>query len=479
MPDDRRSEQHRECPWCAERILAKAIICRVCGRDVQPAQSVKMKAEQVEFELGESPASLPHDAVARHNDSQSPLETKPAAVKSEGGRPEGVKNWLAFFALGQIIVVVWGLFALWSDARELATWSARGITAASDAVAAVWVFDACAALMATASFVLLLLMFRRNPLTPRVALIVLPASAVLALFSAVSITYIRSVRATGADTNDLPLAADAVRTIVYALVWTLYWCRSKRVRNTFGSNGARSSMTVSVPALRSARNIGVAVSSAVCLILGLSVTSGLMRARNIVVAANEPPTSPDQTFDEQAVLAKNIRDQGGNADSLYRAHTGTDQVWFTKLSAAAAVTDLTDDERRELARLRALALDRLDVEDCAAYVMRGTGMSAKNLTAAENRRLVELAGVAVGRRISGKSVSRDEKIDDTRIGPILRKYGSEEDRQKLGMFSNGNASAAETCEGGKAIYRIVLDVPQGTAESSDATYWLLDLVSGR
>jgi hypothetical protein len=92
---------------------------------------------------------------------------------------------------------------------------------------------------------------------------------------------------------------------------------------------------------------------------------------------------------------------------------------------------------------------------------------------------VELAGVAVGRRISGKSVSRDEKIDDTRIGPILRKYGSEEDRQKLGMFSNGNASAAETCEGGKAIYRIVLDVPQGTAESSDATYWLLDLVSGR
>ena len=27
----------RECPWCAERILAKAKVCRFCGRDVEPA----------------------------------------------------------------------------------------------------------------------------------------------------------------------------------------------------------------------------------------------------------------------------------------------------------------------------------------------------------------------------------------------------------------------------------------------------------
>ncbi|MEP6689247.1 MAG: PH domain-containing protein [Gemmatimonadales bacterium] len=27
----------RECPWCAERILARARICKHCGRDVDPA----------------------------------------------------------------------------------------------------------------------------------------------------------------------------------------------------------------------------------------------------------------------------------------------------------------------------------------------------------------------------------------------------------------------------------------------------------
>jgi hypothetical protein len=27
----------RACPWCAEEILADAVICRFCGRDIQPA----------------------------------------------------------------------------------------------------------------------------------------------------------------------------------------------------------------------------------------------------------------------------------------------------------------------------------------------------------------------------------------------------------------------------------------------------------
>ena len=34
-PSDTRVE--RECPYCAERILAKAHVCKHCGRDVEPA----------------------------------------------------------------------------------------------------------------------------------------------------------------------------------------------------------------------------------------------------------------------------------------------------------------------------------------------------------------------------------------------------------------------------------------------------------
>ena len=29
----------RECPWCAERILARAKVCRYCGRDVPPVEA--------------------------------------------------------------------------------------------------------------------------------------------------------------------------------------------------------------------------------------------------------------------------------------------------------------------------------------------------------------------------------------------------------------------------------------------------------
>ena len=31
------TRQERECPYCAERILARATMCRFCGKDVQPA----------------------------------------------------------------------------------------------------------------------------------------------------------------------------------------------------------------------------------------------------------------------------------------------------------------------------------------------------------------------------------------------------------------------------------------------------------
>lgn len=31
-------QDERECPWCSETILAKARICKHCGRDVEPGE---------------------------------------------------------------------------------------------------------------------------------------------------------------------------------------------------------------------------------------------------------------------------------------------------------------------------------------------------------------------------------------------------------------------------------------------------------
>jgi uncharacterized membrane protein YdbT with pleckstrin-like domain len=37
LPDPGVSREERECPYCAERILAKAKVCKHCGREVVPA----------------------------------------------------------------------------------------------------------------------------------------------------------------------------------------------------------------------------------------------------------------------------------------------------------------------------------------------------------------------------------------------------------------------------------------------------------
>ena len=37
-PEPRESRVERDCPYCAERILARARVCKHCGRDVAPAQ---------------------------------------------------------------------------------------------------------------------------------------------------------------------------------------------------------------------------------------------------------------------------------------------------------------------------------------------------------------------------------------------------------------------------------------------------------
>ena len=68
----------RECPYCAERILKKARVCRYCGRDVEPM----IKADAA----AQTPPPAPPEITVEPSTAQ-PQESKPAEAASRPPAP--------------------------------------------------------------------------------------------------------------------------------------------------------------------------------------------------------------------------------------------------------------------------------------------------------------------------------------------------------------------------------------------------------
>jgi hypothetical protein len=54
LPVGELTADRRACPWCAESIKSAAIVCRYCGRDVEPVPVSPPRNTSVEDELGGS-----------------------------------------------------------------------------------------------------------------------------------------------------------------------------------------------------------------------------------------------------------------------------------------------------------------------------------------------------------------------------------------------------------------------------------------
>ena len=61
--------EERECPYCAERILKKARVCRYCGRDVEPL----IKRESP---VPTSPSGAPEEVAEQPNAEAQPANRR-------------------------------------------------------------------------------------------------------------------------------------------------------------------------------------------------------------------------------------------------------------------------------------------------------------------------------------------------------------------------------------------------------------------
>jgi hypothetical protein len=525
----------RECPWCAERILVKAKVCRFCNRDVAPL--VEGNSPATDLQLGEQPnippfvyekavvreplpvepsgaldaapsmvpeakmveprPQEPHTSAVAGTPPEKPAKNPPevpstriASPKLKTGRLhrgevpledlEGMGGWLAWFTLGQIVVVLTGLVALWSDFQDLATWNARGMIAMEGFFTYVMIYDTLSTLIVMGSALLLVLLLRLHPATPRIALYVLGCAVVLYGAQAGLMGLILSRTSSGDETwkavNDLFISAG--RGTGYSLIWLMYWRRSRRVLATFGSN-AEHPRAFDVPMTKAVQRFGLITSGVVLVIVVVAIARGMSEARKLSAGLSDPTASAGAPVNDDALIVHAIRSQGGNADSLFLAHKGNDFSWIGSLASAAMVTDLRPEERREVAQFRAMILERLPVDSCASATMTNRGYSYGVLTPPERRRMFELSGIAIGRRISGRYPSEHISVPKERGTALLQQYATAADMQLLGMLSDPKVTPQQTCEAGKAIYRTYLDIRTGTQDERDAVFYLVDILSGR
>lgn len=159
------------------------------------------------------------------------------------GRVTGIGGWLAFFCLGQALTSVMAVLRVPSTIEETigGSWALGAI---SPVLRPTLMLEAALNLAQVVLPVIgLYLTFKRNRYTPRFWMAFTISFGVIAAIDMAGGFAIQSqlVDRLGRDfgSNDELKSAfrENARTIFWALIWSLYWARSLRVRSTFGADG--------------------------------------------------------------------------------------------------------------------------------------------------------------------------------------------------------------------------------------------------
>ena len=246
----------RECPWCAENILAKARVCKHCGRDVEPLDGNRPAAsrdsddpaQSVEPTADEASRATPVEETATSANATSTTSPIGGTDSAQAGdsdaaasRPPirseliGVSGWLAWFVLGQSLGAVMSAYNWYISienvrvassgdslfARMLGSWELTALTSGFP----------CMGTVVGLSMILL-----RKRTTRAYWLAYLPIAVLLVLFYTVAARDANPTEPGGAGADNATLS----RAVLLGIAWFFYWKVSKRVRATFGATSTSS-----------------------------------------------------------------------------------------------------------------------------------------------------------------------------------------------------------------------------------------------
>jgi hypothetical protein len=432
----------RECPWCAELILARARVCKHCGRDVTPLERLDRVPNSKE---GSGPADLHPPPLANANSASAemapPSERDASAAPIDAAAPDAVSNtndhsseptlrnlikegfaegtpekidekligvggWLAWFVLGQIGTACIGIYEVYSSMSTLGAQQSALRVVDAGLVVDSYIDGLCAGAFAVGAIVGLYLMARKSILTPRFFCFFLGIAAVLAVVEFAVLVDIsdRLTRLQRNTVTDSDITGQ-LRGVLYGVVWMFYWMRSKRVKANYGYSGFRIPSLVltrrtfaerkaASAMLRRAlawTTVGVLV-VAVVVFMSAAGSTAPVTSQSVSSPTQSPlatqsggqsvaasPAAPAPPISPKAdPFASQFRGAGVNADSLYAAHKDDWAIWSRNATAMAVVTHLHPSEQRELARVRSDLLKLAPVVECAGWV-RGRPLSDQTL----------------------------------------------------------------------------------------------------
>jgi hypothetical protein len=317
-------EELRECPWCAEHIKVKALVCRYCGRDVghrevfaapvSPSSTsrspVPPESAALASKSGEAVATNPEVSTAsreRHVSGNPGFEETLATPISGRGDDQrsttqestsGVKpqlpplsGWLTLFLVGQGLGAVWNAITCYTDFATAARLRNMYSLVAPSVLADVRLEGTIAAMMLVGSVIGIYLCAVRDRRARKWWIATLGLYFCLFawevfLLEDVTSTVSRLGVSTSSTTYD---GGTLARSLLYSLIWLAYWIRSKRVREIFGAEHAAA--TVGGRRIGAVGSIAV-LTAAVLAGIGNSSSSD---AQSVAVASTENSAVPPET----------------------------------------------------------------------------------------------------------------------------------------------------------------------------------------